>query len=489
MHGIGQSSVPTEEALVETFASLRLAEPSEKVHITLDERMLSIQGRRHATIDIRLNAIHTMKHHSTNLVPTWMIFLALALIWIGYRVMVPPMYRFEFIAVGALILTARVLTKKPTLTLQTNSGDTHVLFGNERMLHRLSFMFHHLEKGKSMEHVRRLLEVIGREGALDPGSEIEGAPMDVPVIIHRPRSIDKFLAEDKDDALSNDAMNSENSTPEWAPTDEKEHALESTFTTFIPGFFAQQNLAEAHRYPVDHRPMPVYSPHLVPATTPPLHQGSFSNSPTGFLPSFMSHDQAHVPGMQPRQHDEAQTEEFVLDAEIPEEVEETQQTLPSPHLGQRPSESEQLLKPKQPKSKHDSPFTPRRSRSLQTRSPARASQIFSGVFERSRNFIQRIQRPPAYARSETTAALRDRAEEHRDAAPQSSVMASLSTENGGVIDMANAARLEQRSQSILATAEAIREHQVEQLDTLSFQDLQPSKSPDEDIVIPRLDEE
>ena len=75
MREIGQETVPTSEIDKETFLSLRLAEPSERVKITLDERMLSIEGKRNATIDMRLNAIATMKHHSTNLVPTWLILL------------------------------------------------------------------------------------------------------------------------------------------------------------------------------------------------------------------------------------------------------------------------------------------------------------------------------------------------------------------------------------------------------------------------------
>ena len=69
MREIGQETVPTSETDKEFFLSLRLAEPSERVKITLDERMLSIEGKRNATIDMRLHAISTMKHHSTNLVP------------------------------------------------------------------------------------------------------------------------------------------------------------------------------------------------------------------------------------------------------------------------------------------------------------------------------------------------------------------------------------------------------------------------------------
>ena len=114
MREIGQETVPTSETDKEVFLSLRLAEPSDRVKITLDERMLSIEGRRNATIDMRLHAISTMKHHSTNLVPAWLVGLGLALIWIGYRLMVPPTYRLAFMGAGGALVVARLVTKKPT---------------------------------------------------------------------------------------------------------------------------------------------------------------------------------------------------------------------------------------------------------------------------------------------------------------------------------------------------------------------------------------
>ena len=62
MHEIGQRSVPTSETDTEVFSSLRLAESSERVNIHLDERMLSIQGRRTTAIDVRMGAIDTVQH-------------------------------------------------------------------------------------------------------------------------------------------------------------------------------------------------------------------------------------------------------------------------------------------------------------------------------------------------------------------------------------------------------------------------------------------
>ena len=65
------------------------------------------------------------------------------------------------------LVAARFLTKKPTLTVQTSSGDTHVLYGSERALNRLSFMFNHLANNKSMAEVRAKLQAIETE--LDGG--------------------------------------------------------------------------------------------------------------------------------------------------------------------------------------------------------------------------------------------------------------------------------------------------------------------------------
>ena len=154
MREIGQGTVPTSETEQEIFLSLRLAEPSERVKITLDERMLSIEGKRNATVDMRLQAITTMRHHSSNLVPPWLVVLGLALVWIGYRLVVPPTYRLGFIGAGSALIVGRFLTRKPTLSIHTSSGDSHVLFGNERDLNRLSFMFHHLANNNSMAEVR-----------------------------------------------------------------------------------------------------------------------------------------------------------------------------------------------------------------------------------------------------------------------------------------------------------------------------------------------
>ena len=166
MRDIGQATVPTSETDREIFLSLRLAEPSERVKITLDERMLCIEGKRNATVDMRLHAITTMRHHSTNLVPGWLVVFGFTLLWIGYRLVVPPTYRLMLIGIGSCFIAGRFLTRKPTLSIHTSSGDSHVLFGNERDLNRLSFMFNHLANNNSMAEVRAKLEAIEAEGGV-----------------------------------------------------------------------------------------------------------------------------------------------------------------------------------------------------------------------------------------------------------------------------------------------------------------------------------
>ena len=491
MHEIGQGSVPTSEPDVETFASLRLAEPSERVNITLDERMLSIQGKRQATIDVRINAIHTMKHHSSNLTPAWLMILGLALIWTGYRVMVPPLYRLGFMGLGGAIFVMRFLTKQPTLTMQTTSGDTHVVYGNERVLNRLSFMFHHLGNGKSLDQVRSMLHAI--ESELNPdweGALVAPAP-ELPVIIQTPQPLDRFLASTGAE-IDVTELDLEDILPEWTPTQDPEPVAATHYTSHVPVYFAAQAAASADRYPSDHRPAPVDHPVLLPVSAPPMHQGT--NMEPGqpvFLPSFMGPAGAHVPHLNPQPEPEDEAEPLLEAEQVEDAVLEAELIEPAPTPPTR-QDRETLLRPKAPRSLDDTVFTPRRTRSLRPNPPSRGRALRNTLRSRTQQISQRFSQPSTprpYGTTETSAALREQAEASR-AQQSSEVMASLSEENGGVLDAESAARLQARTSSILAAAENIQQQQQSaDLDTLSFGELQPSKTEEDTVDVPRLDED
>ena len=490
MREIGQVTVPTSETDKETFLSLRLAEPSERVKITLDERMLSIEGKRNATVDMRLNAITTMKHHSSNLVPTWLILLGMALIWIGYRVMVPPTYRMAFIGTGSGLIAARVLTKKPTLTIQTSSGDTHVLYGNERALNRLSFMFNHLANNKTMAEVRAKLKAI--EAELDGGwrdAEVLPAPL-LPNVLEVPQAVNQFLADDEPEGM---AGIQHQPTPDWMPTDEPEPQVQPSVFGFIPGFQPVALPPQGVEYPPDHRPAPLQHRVLIPTQAPPMHQGTQENTPT-FFPSFVNQNGAHVPGLHQETPEEEIDDILELDEEWLDAIDAVIEPEPEPETPEQTLEPvaqrETLLKPKEERSIEDSLFRPRRTRNLRPRDN-RTSGIWNRIRTTSNDILDRATnggRSRPMATTETSGGLRAQA---AAAASESSarVHDSLSEEQGGVLAPEEAARLKRRSERLLATADQLRQSDETAFETMSFGDLRSSSEDNGDVDVPRLDDD
>ncbi len=485
MHEIGQHSVPTSGVDTEVFPSLRLAESSERVNIHLDERMLSIRGRRTTGIDVRLGAIDTVQHHSTHLVPAWLVVLGGAFIWIGYRLMDPPLYRLAFIGLGALFILARFLTKQPTFTVHASSGDSHVLFGNEATLHRLGFMVNKVLKGKSVEEARTNYEAIlaASYGGWND-SEILPAP-ELPVIIHQPASIDRLLLPESSDVSDAPLIEDE---MDWLPTDQSIPPAPTLLPSFLTTYHGQQSQAETATYSPDHRPGPISHPILLPvhAVAPPMHQGAgiptTADTPQP-LPSFWGRSEVHIPSHQQAvEEPEDNGEDLMLDAELLEAIIEPEE-LPDP-LPQTP----QVLKPREPRRMEDTPFTPRRVTGFTSRPP------------QGRGFLRRIRdvsatllgntigpaRPSPFGTSETSSALREQTESNTP--PNEEILDRLSVENGGLLEREAADRIAARGRAILAAAEELTSEPQESLDALSFGDLTPTTSEDETVHVRRLDD-
>ena len=486
MHEIGQRSVPTSETDTEVFSSLRLAESSERVNIHLDERMLSIQGRRTTAIDVRMGAIDTVQHHSTHLVPAWLVILGAAFIWIGYRLMVPPLYRLSFIGLGALLILARFITKQPTFTIHASSGNSHVLFGNEATLHRLGFMVNKVLKGKTIEEARTNYEAILAASYRDwNDSDILPAP-ELPVIIHQPASIDRLLQTDGSDAVNAPPIEE---TMEWLPTDETPPSAAPLFPSFLATYHGQQSQAETLTYSPDHRPGPIGHPILLPVHTvaPPMHQGAGEPTATETpqpLPSFWGRSEVHIPSQQQSPEEiEENAEEGVLDAELldaPVESEDIPDPQPQPP---------QVLKIREPRRIEDTSFKPRRVTRFTSR-PSQRRRFMNRIRDVSATLLGNTigpARPSPFGTSETSSALREHTEANTP--PNEEVLNRLSVENGGLLEPEEADRIAARGRAILAAAEELTSAPQESLDGLSFGDLTPTKSDDEAVHVRRLDDD
>ena len=488
MHEIGQGPVPTSEVDRETFRSLRLAEPNERARITLDERMLSIEGRRHASIDLRVNAIQSMKHQSTNLVPAWMLILGFTMMWIGYGLLVPTLYRIVFFGGGACIVLARWLTKQPTLTIQSLSGDTHVVYGNERTLNRLSLMFHHLANNKTLAESRRILETIEAELRNNRDGAGRHQTPELPVVIHSPAPVEALLTA-YGEAVEPGVLHAEETEPDWMPTFDPEPVAPSPTTGYLPSYLGTSAVAVAHTYPADHRPSPVTHPVLIPAMAPPMHQGSSTDGAPVFVPSFFGATEVHIPHLQQPSEEEQQEAPIALEAELIEDAMERSEPAPPLQPAQPSPQRSTLLQPKERPTIADTSFRPRTLRALKPR-PERRGNFIRRLQETSRDLLHMAvgpSRPSPYATSETTGSLREQAE--ANVPPASEVLSSLSVENGGAFDASETARLKARGEALLAEAASIEREDSTALESFSFQDLQPSRSREDSVHVPRLDED
>jgi hypothetical protein len=66
---------------------------------------------------------------------------------------------------------------------------------------------------------------------------------------------------------------------------------------------------------------------------------------------------------------------------------------------------------------------------------------------------------------------------------------SLSEEQGGVLAPEETARLKRRTELLLATADQLRQSDETAFETMSFGDLRSSSEDNEDVDVPRLDDD
>ena len=161
MHSTLQDS-RCEGGDAEVFSSLRLAGFDGICKAVLDESRLLLERRTGHTLNIRLESIARMRHHTTPLVPRWLFGIGLFLIYAAWRVFIPPT-QYWFFGSGGLIVIIWAMGRRPTLTIDSNDGDCHTLFGNDASLMRIAALVHRLQDGQSLEEAREGLAFLSRE--------------------------------------------------------------------------------------------------------------------------------------------------------------------------------------------------------------------------------------------------------------------------------------------------------------------------------------
>ena len=197
MHSTGRVAYSSSESQDVKIDSLYLDGAYGKVVANIDEKMLSLESKSGHGLDIKIHTINRVHHHHTRLIPGYIATLGLALIWSSIRIFAASSIQIITLLGGIGLIIGWAVTRKPTLTIDTEAGDCHVITGNDFSLLKLNTILMKLQKGFSLEEAADGLEILDTDAQYPRNSILDHN--DVPVeiaAVSRPESIATFLSSD-----------------------------------------------------------------------------------------------------------------------------------------------------------------------------------------------------------------------------------------------------------------------------------------------------
>lgn len=195
---------------------LRLVGEGGKARASLTNSRVSFEFKNGNCLEFRYDSVARMHHHNTTLVPAWIAFIGVCALYASWRIITPADLRvFSFLA-GVILISGWGLTKRPTLTLDMDLGDCHVIYGNDSKLLELSMLIGRMNEGMTLEQAKIGTEMMNqdtdypREAAQEAYRELPAPPVDlVPSA-----SITSFLGNE---TTSSEAFEIDEETiPRWA---------------------------------------------------------------------------------------------------------------------------------------------------------------------------------------------------------------------------------------------------------------------------------
>jgi hypothetical protein len=158
----GPVGVQPKHSEHEIFASLRLAGVEGRLKAVLDENHLLLERRDGKGLRISLSSIQRVRHHHAPIVPPGITWMGVILLLFAIRVLEGTIQLYA-LSIGAITLFTWLLGRRPTLYIDTEAGDRHLLHGRDSTLLRLQMMVNRLCDGKTLEEARIGLEDLTRE--------------------------------------------------------------------------------------------------------------------------------------------------------------------------------------------------------------------------------------------------------------------------------------------------------------------------------------
>ncbi len=197
MHSTSRVAYSSAESDDVKIDSLYLDGAAGKILATIDERMLSLEAKTGHALDIKIHSINRVHHHHTRLIPTSFAAIGLGLIWSGIRIFSQSTIQIATIIAGISLILGWATTRKPTLTIDTEVGDCHVITGNDFSLLKLNTILMRLQRGFGLHEAIDGLDILGGDAQYPRAVSNEENHTNGPAVeISRPESIASFLATD-----------------------------------------------------------------------------------------------------------------------------------------------------------------------------------------------------------------------------------------------------------------------------------------------------
>ncbi|MCH2648292.1 MAG: MerC domain-containing protein [Candidatus Poseidoniaceae archaeon] len=197
MHSTSRVAYSSPESNDVKIDSLYLDGASGKVVANIDERMVSLEAKSGHGLDIKIHSINRVQHHHTRLVPGYIAIIGLALVWSSVRIFATSSLQIITLIGGLSLIIGWAVTRKPTLTIDTDAGDCHVITGNDFSLLKLNTILLKLQKGFSLEEAADGLEILESDAQYPRNSIFENNEVPVEIaVVTSPESIATFLSSD-----------------------------------------------------------------------------------------------------------------------------------------------------------------------------------------------------------------------------------------------------------------------------------------------------
>ena len=440
------------------FRSLSLGGVRGKVRATLNENQVSFESRNGQTLDIRLNAIKRVHHHDTNLVPGWLAVVGLIFMWVAWRGVTGKLQALLG-AAGAVLATSHYITKQPTLIIDTNADDCHVVYGPDLKIMRLCALIQRLQDGMSLDDAKFSVDNIVSDSDYPRSvnsDEIQVIPEPVEVfpsavINHFIDSMEATTEVHEAEIISPATVIEDLDIPIWEEDDEVEPQIsEGLLARSKSNLFTQRNQVmqngwqppahqpaynEVHRAPPNG--IPSYGLLNQHGINPGYNQSTQAHPtpvPTEFLPSFVGANGAHVPNMGPESF--SSPDRLLEPVVEPEEV----QSLVASARKETPIEAEIIAEEAEaPKDRYpkmsklvSKPKTRRLKVKKSTKGRLRGRSVIAELVSPTLGRASRLSKKLFKGRSRTTESLRIQSENNMQSQIAESIQ-NLSKNNGGEV--------------------------------------------------------